>query len=105
MVVSSSFGDDGASSGGALALGNLPTVAGGLGETPPCGVATREAMIWCGGGASSSSGSRWGKVGRGMIGATIYRGKSLSGVAITSRIFSTTETKISSRVHCESNRI
>jgi hypothetical protein len=54
-------------------------VAGGLGETPLWGVAAQEVVIRCGGGASSSSGSRRGKDGRGMMGATIYRGKSLGG--------------------------
>jgi hypothetical protein len=45
----------GASFGGALAPGNLPTVAGGIGETPPGGIAAREAVIWYGGAASSTS--------------------------------------------------
>jgi hypothetical protein len=74
----------GASCGGAPALGNLPTTVMGLGETPPGDVAAREAVIRCGGRDSSSSGWRWGKIGRGSMGAAIYRGKSSGGVVATS---------------------
>jgi hypothetical protein len=46
-----------------------------------------------------------GKSWKGDDRATIYRGKSPGGVTTTSRIFSITESKNSSRVHYESNRI
>jgi hypothetical protein len=52
-VSTSSFGDDGASSGGALALGNLTTVAVDLGEAPPVITLARQAS-----GGLGDSGSK-----------------------------------------------